>query len=242
MSARVVGSDPIRRVRQQLGRCGLGRVRRGVGVATDGPRVPARSRRAPRVGPRFRAKPWARHGYFPEREASGCAVPRGRGRWFVWRGRRPATGAQRHPQDSVWSATSTDTAETDGTFRLDDQPRTIRARVHRSMFVHFRSNACSAAAAPPLAIALSRPSVGHRVIRRPATHPRFRNLHARFAQSTKHPIAVRSSIHPLVRHESLSVNIRRPGSRRPPREVSKPAARSPDARHEHSACTDSAIL
>lgn len=93
----------------------------------------------------------------------------------------PARSA--HPRDSVWSATSTDTAETDGTVSPPMKPNIDRyARdFHRSMFVHFRSNVRFSARRASLSRSADpRSAIASFVAERSTLA--FETLHARFAR------------------------------------------------------------
>ena len=108
--------------------------------------------------------------------------------------------------------------ETDGTFRLDEiQPRTIRARVSSINVRSFPIKCVFHGALRLPRCALSRPSVGHRVIRRPATHPRFRNPSRAFRAIDQTPHR-RPVLNPSPRsaRDPLASTSRRPDCRRPP--------------------------
>ena len=198
---------------------------RGSGWRRTAPaRSRMRSRRAPRVGPRFRAKPWSSPWLLPgaARRLRLCRTARSGP--LVRLARKTTNHRRAAPIPKILSGPRRRPIppETDGTFRLDEiQPRTIRARVS-SINVRSFPIKCvfhGLSVAPRLKLCFcSRPSVGHRVIRRPATHPRFRNPSRAFRAIDQTPHR-RPVLNPSPRstqhHRSTS---RRPDCRRrPPR-------------------------
>ena len=191
MSARVEGSDPTRPARQATSRGvdleNLG-FAAGVGVATDGVRafpralatrtsgrtqisrqalelamVTSRSREASEV--------------VPQREvgAVGSVGPAGEDQ-------PPARSA--HPRDSLWSATSTDTARNrrDGFASDETQPRPKRARFPSINVCPFPIKTCVSRRAAPLSplSADPRSAIASFVAERSTLA--FETVHARFAR------------------------------------------------------------
>lgn len=129
----------------------------------------------------------------------------------------PARSA--HPRDSVWSATSTDTARNrrDGFASDETQHRPIRARFPS---INVRPFPIKRAflGAPRLSRALGGPSVGHRVFRRRAIDPRVRNPSRALRAIIHTPIRRPHLVNPYPRSARgpLASTSRRLDCRRPP--------------------------
>ena len=179
-----------------------------------------RSRRAPRVGPRFRAKPWSSPWLLPgaARRLRLCRTARSGP--LVRLARKTTNHRRAAPDPEIRSGPRRRPIppETDGTFRLDEiKPRTIRARVSSINVRSFPIKCVFHGALRLPRRALSRPSVGHRVIRRPVTHPRFRNPSRAFRAIDQTPHR-RPVLNPSPRsaRDPLASTSQRPDCRRPP--------------------------